>query len=283
MLLRSTRLPSGEATYWEAGPTSGATVVLLHGGGLDCASLSWRLLIPELAAERRIIAPNWPGYKGTTAFGGPYVIADIGNWLISFLDHLDIATASMVGVSMGGGAALWSAVHHPDRVEALIPVATYGVAQRAPYHVASFLMTMLPVNALAYAVMRRHSPTLRRAVEAIFADPARVSDEIIADVSDALTDAGNGKPFSDFQRGEMTMRRLRTVLSEALKDVAHPTLFIHGRGDTLVPIDAVKRAAASMTNARVDVMDAGHWPMRERPDAFNALVLDFLIRNTYQG
>ena len=47
--------------YLEAG-LGDQVVVLVHGGGLDNARLSWELLIPELAKNLRVIAPDLPGY-----------------------------------------------------------------------------------------------------------------------------------------------------------------------------------------------------------------------------
>nr|WP_223274727.1 alpha/beta fold hydrolase [Tateyamaria sp. syn59] len=269
-------LPSGRATYLEAGSEHRDTVLLLHGGGLDCAHLSWRLLLPELAVHYRVIAPNWPGYGGTDPFDGPYQIGDLGRWLMTFLDHLEVQQACMIGVSMGGGAAIWSAIHRSERVTALLPVATFGVAERAPYHRLTYLLTKLPLNAVSYVLLRRSPRLLRRSVEALFARPDRVTPELIAEVAEVLKAAGNGAAFTNFQRGETGATRLRSVFSDRLADVVQPTLFIHGAQDQLVPLEAVKRAADRVTSARLEVMDAGHWPMRERPEQFNELVMAFL-------
>ena len=43
---------------------NGPTVVLLHGGGLDSAQLSWAPLTPHLAPLADVIAPDLPGYGG---------------------------------------------------------------------------------------------------------------------------------------------------------------------------------------------------------------------------
>ncbi|MDX8350417.1 alpha/beta hydrolase [Cognatiyoonia sp. IB215446] len=269
-------LSSGPATFLQVGSDHHKTVLLLHGGGLDCASLSWRLLAPELAKHYHVIAPNWPGYAGSAALGRPYTIADIGHWLMRFLDHQKIDNAAMVGISMGGGAALWSAINHPMRVNALIPVGTYGVAPRAPYHLLSFLLTRLPLNAISYAAMRRYPSLLRRAVAGLFADPNKVTPELVAEVSDVLASADNGTPFTHFQRGEMTARRLRSFYREDLHRIAQPTLFIHGAQDALVPLETVQMAAKQMPHAKLEVLDVGHWPMREQPEQFNRLVSTFL-------
>ncbi|MEM1045264.1 MAG: alpha/beta hydrolase [Pseudomonadota bacterium] len=272
----SVSLPSGNAVYLEAGSEHPETILLLHGGGLDCAHLSWQLLIPRLATTYHVVAPNWPGYGGSDAFGRSYTIGDLGQWLMAFLDHLEIQKASMVGISMGGGAALWSVINHPKRVTALVPVATFGVADRAPYHMFTFLLTKLPLNAMLFALLRRYPKLLRRSVEALFADPKRVTRELVSEVANVLETAGNGAAFTHFQRGETGATQLQSVFTAGLKEVSKPTLFIHGVNDALVPIAAVKAAAQSMKTARLEIMDAGHWPMREQPEQFNELVASFL-------
>ncbi|MEM6382569.1 MAG: alpha/beta fold hydrolase [Pseudomonadota bacterium] len=275
---RAVVLPSGNVTYLDAGAGSSEIVVLLHGGGLDCARLSWRLLIPELAKTCRVPAPDWPGYGGTDAFGRPYTISDLGQWLMAFLDHLGVGQASFVGISMGGGAALWSAINRPERVKALVPVGSFGIAERAPYHRLSYLLTKLPLNAVSYALLRRYPALLRRSVEALFSDPKRVTPDLVAEVADVLKTAGSGAAFTHFQRGEMTVTRLRSVFAEDLGMISHPILFIHGNKDALVPIEEVEATLSGLQNAHLEAMDAGHWPMREQPLAFNELVVSFLGR-----
>lgn len=64
-----TQTRTGTTSYLDSyDPTDKTPVILLHGGGLDCASLSWRELFPELAQSRRVIVPNLPGYGGSASF-----------------------------------------------------------------------------------------------------------------------------------------------------------------------------------------------------------------------
>ena len=67
------QLPSGLVSYltWTPENASG-TVVLLHGGGVDNASLSWGGISPRLAqAGYRVIAPDHPGYGRSPSAGLP--------------------------------------------------------------------------------------------------------------------------------------------------------------------------------------------------------------------
>jgi pimeloyl-ACP methyl ester carboxylesterase len=250
---------------------------LLHGGGLDRAALSWRHFLPELAQSHDVIATNWPGYGGSAGFGRAYTIPDLGRWLVDLMDRLDVARADLVGVSMGGGAALWMAVHHPERVRRLVPVSAYGLAARAQWHLTSWAAVNLLLTKVTFAMLARYPGLLKPSLRSIFADPARLTDEVVADVRAALDSLTDQSAFVGFQRGELTPRRLRTVFGpDALATIGAPTLLVHGQADGLVPVQAARMARGHIPGARLEVLDTGHWPMREAPETFNPLVAEFL-------
>lgn len=257
---------------------SAEPVLLLHGGGLDRASLSWRHLFPALAQTRRVIAPDWPGYGDSEGLGGAHTLDDLGHWLVALLDELALERVDLVGVSMGGGAALWLALNHPRRVGRVVAVDAYGLQERAPFHFWSYLMTRMPLGAWSGAVLRRSRWATRHALGQIFSDPARVKEALVDEVLEVLR-SGNGlSTFGQFQRGEIGPRKLHTVLTPKLDRIQSETLIVHGLCDRLVPVCDARRAAASMPCAKLSTMYAGHWPMRERPEEFNEIVLDFLGR-----
>ena len=255
---------------------SSVPALLLHGGGLDRATLSWRYLFPELAKRRAVIAPDWPGYGDSEELARDHTLGDLGAWLVALLDDLDIERVDPVGVSMGGGAALWLALKHPGRVGRVVAADAYGLQDRSLLHLLSYLLTRLPLGAWSGALMRRHRRTARRALGSIFADPGRIDDELVDEVLDVLR-MGNGlATFGRFQRGEVGPRRLQTVLLPELGRVSAAALIIHGEGDRLVPLADACAAAERMPDARLVTLDAGHWPMRERPGQFNEIVIGFL-------
>ncbi|MBK9260519.1 MAG: alpha/beta fold hydrolase [Polyangiaceae bacterium] len=106
--------------YCHAGDT-GPVVVLLHGGGIDSARLSWELLIPELAHTHRVFAPDFPGYgESDKPADLPYTLEYLAAFAIEFLDVLRIERCSLVGISMGGAVAMSVALDQPERVEKLV-------------------------------------------------------------------------------------------------------------------------------------------------------------------
>src|SRR5262249_52740667 len=99
--------------YLESG--QGPPLVLLHGGAVDAAGFSFHATIPALADRFRVLAPDWPGYGESASPPAPWGLADHVGFVEHFLDATGVARASLVGLSLGGGAALGLALDHPAR------------------------------------------------------------------------------------------------------------------------------------------------------------------------
>ena len=108
---------------------AGATLVLLHGGGLDDAQLSWAPAWPTLTGHARLLAPDLPGYGGSPLDHTAPTLAGYRAWLLAFLDAAGIQTAILAGLSLGGGIALRTALDAPARVAGLVLLAPTGLAR----------------------------------------------------------------------------------------------------------------------------------------------------------
>lgn len=104
--------------YEEQG--QGQALVLLH--GLGSSSRDWEYQIPEFASHYRVIAPDFRGSGQSDKPRGPYSIADYAEDTWALLDKLDITSAHLVGLSMGGATAFEMAVRRPERVLNLVVV-----------------------------------------------------------------------------------------------------------------------------------------------------------------
>ena len=263
--------------YYQQGE-HGSPVILLHGGGTDSALLSWRFAIPALAAEHRVFAPDWPGYGKSDSIDDPYTMNKIVDVLDGLITHWGLERASLVGLSMGGGAAIAYALAHPDRVDRLILADTYGIQRKAPSHFVSYLYIKFPIIVrLTWNAIRRDKAMVRSAVRAIFADQNNLDDSLVDEIFEAVQDRKAETSFYSFQKHEMTLRGLRTNFVSRLPEVTSPTRFIHGDTDKLVPVEEIRQVVNTMPDGRLEVMEnTGHWPPREHPDQFNQLVLEFL-------
>lgn len=264
--------------YYSVGET-GSPVILLHGGGVDSAWLSWKLTMPALAKAHRVLAPEMPGYgKSDRPARFNHTIEAYGGIVRDFMAALGCARASFVGVSMGGALALHIGLKYPERVIKLAPVASYGLQRTAPAHFLSYLFTRLPVSAnLVYAALRSNRAWTQAGLARIFADPTRLTGDLVDDAYEEICKPKAGQAFASFQRHELLPNRLRTNYMTRLGEIAAPACFIHGDKDGLVPLVCAQEAAARLPGARLHVMrDCGHWPQREQPEVFNTIISEFL-------
>jgi len=262
--------------YLKAG-VGDSVVVLLHGGGLDNARLSWGLLIPELAKNHLVIAPDLPGYGQTDKPDVIYDLAYYNQFFPEFMDALGIKQANLVGISMGGAISIGYALIHPERINRLILVDSYGLQRKTAFHQLSYLFVNIPgVRSLTYWLIKSR-PMVRYSLKMILKRSGSVTDELVEKVYEQLLIPGVTRAFSDFQNAELTWDGLKTVFMDRLQEIKAKTLIIHGGKDSLVPLEPSREAHEKIQNSEFKIMaGCGHWPQRDNPEEFNQVVREFL-------
>lgn len=263
--------------YRRAG-TDGPPVVLLHGAGIDDANLSWRHAVDALADDYRVYAPDWPGYGEST---GPvdHTVDGYVEVLAGFLASLPYERVSLVGISMGGGVALGYALANPDRVDRLALVNSYGLGGRLPRALLWKHLSQLPGATAFGSLAAGVSPTtVRFALDRLVADAGALPPAFVDDVRAKLVAPGSLRAFEAFQGNELSINgRVATNYVDDLESLSVPTLLIHGRQDPLVPARWSIRAARRIPQVELELVeDCGHWTPRERPERFNARLLEWL-------
>lgn len=268
-------LPDGPIRYLDAG--EGPPLILLHGGGLDSAELSWGHLIPRLAEDFRVLAPNWPGYGGSAWSEQRRTTQGLIDCLGQLLVHWSVPTAAFAGISMGGGVALGLALSQPSRVHRLILVGTYGLQSHAPMHKLGYLVVHTPgMIAFSWSLLRSSRTLTRLALRRIMHQRSALTDDLLSQCHASVREPAAGKAFLAWQRSELLWNRLRTCYTDTVHELSVPILIIHGAEDPLVPLDAVVRAAGDLPNGALTVFEkTGHWPQRERPEEFLTHAIEF--------
>ncbi len=263
--------------YLEAG-VGDRVVVLVHGGGLDNASLSWDLLIPKLAKNARIIAPDLPGYGESDKPEVTYDLAFYNEFFPKFMDTIQVEKADLVGISMGGAIILGYVLDHPERVDHLGLVDSYGLQRKTPFHKLSYLFVNIPgVRALTYWSMKSRWVT-EYFTKMILKRPGSVTEELVDAIYQQLKIPGVTRAFSDFQNAELTWDGLKTVYMDRLHEIKTKTLVIHGEKDTLVPLVASQEAHELINGSEMKILaGCGHWPQRDNPEEFIQVVGEFLF------
>jgi pimeloyl-ACP methyl ester carboxylesterase len=275
----SVRIPQAEGdlrviTRGESGPP----VLLLSGAGNDTISLSWRRLIPELAATHRVIALDWPKQGGSVPWDGVADHERMLRCIDAVLDRLALDAVSLVGISQGGALALAFAIERPERVDRLVALAPAGILSFPPViHQLLWLtaVSRLLNRTLPSLVFRSRAACAWFARRSLFAGPVEdfeaIIDEFHADV------LAHGSGSSDWQNRSIGPLRMRIDLRPRLPEISCPTLLIQGGDDAAVPPRRTRAAAAAIPGASYELIEgAGHWVNRQCPERVNALIRGFL-------
>jgi len=256
----------------------GSPVVLLHGGGIDSARLSWELLLPVLAQTHRVFAADWPGYGDSDKPQADYSMDYYIQFLAALMAAWGLDQASLVGISLGGGVALGYTLRAPEHVARLVLVDSYGLQSKAPLHQLSYLLVKLPLfNALTWALVRRSRAMLRASLQGLLHNPGAVTEALVDQALLEVQKPGAARAWMVFQNSEMLWRGARTCYLERLGELTAPTLIIHGRQDRAVPLSCAEQAHTRIQGSQLQILEGcGHWPQRDHPDEFNRLVADFL-------
>ena len=109
---------NGISLYYEEHGSGRVPLVLLHGGlhgGEMCAPI-----LPELAKDRRVIVVDLQAHGHTADVDRPLRYETMGDDIAALIRHLNLGQADLIGYSLGAGAALRTAIQHPDLVRRLV-------------------------------------------------------------------------------------------------------------------------------------------------------------------
>ena len=118
---RTKQLRHLEMFYREAGPADAPVILLLH--GFPTSSHMFRDLIPQLAKDYRVIAPDLPGFGNTKAprrgeFN--YSFDQLANSVIEFTEALGLQSYALYVFDYGAPIGFRVAMAHPERVTAMV-------------------------------------------------------------------------------------------------------------------------------------------------------------------
>ena len=254
-----------KTNYLEAG--TGDPVVLIHGSGPGVTSYAnWRLVLPALAENFRVLAPDMVGFGFSERPANiEYGVQTWADQTVGLMDTLELPKAHLVGNSFGGAIALRIAAQHPDRVGKLVLMGSMGV----PFPITEGLERVWGYEP-SFENMRK--------VLDVFA----YSRDLVNDELAEVRYRGSIQP--GFQESFVAMfpaPRQRWVEAmctpeDEIRRLPHRTLIVHGREDQVIPLQTSLRLMELIDNADLSVFShCGHWSMIERNKDFNRNVSEF--------
>jgi pimeloyl-ACP methyl ester carboxylesterase len=247
---------------------AGPLLLLIH--GTSSSLHTWDGWVQRMRSGHRIIRLDLPGFGLT----GPAPDADYrasrhARIVASLLDHLGVERADVAGNSLGGRVALTLALDYPARVNRLILVDSRGLSGQYPTTIER--VAGIPVIG---QVVRWATPRVlvRRAVEAVYADPSRVTDQLVDRYDDLIRRDGNRQAMTDAMAGPRD-----PDLDRRLSEIKVPVLLQWGEHDRRLPLSVAYRMRDGLQDARLAIyQNAGHVPMEELPAETSADAETFL-------
>jgi 2-hydroxy-6-oxonona-2,4-dienedioate hydrolase len=255
--------------FLESGATAAPALILLHGTGGHAEAYCRNM---EAHGEYfHTFAIDMIGHGFSDKPEQRYEIADYVEHLRAFLDSQGIARASISGESLGGWVAARFALAYPERVDRLVLNTSGG---------ATFdLEIMKRITTLSLAAVE--SPeweTVKKRIEFLMADPASVTDDLIAVRLAIYQQHGaleNMRRILCLQDPDIRRRNNLTV--EEWNAIAAPALVVWTTHDPTAPASVGEHIASMIPGARYTLMEnCGHWPQFEDAPHFNRIHLDFL-------
>lgn len=263
--------------YTAGNDQRGTPVVLLHGGGIDSARLSWGEVLAPLSEKFQVYAPDLPGYGQSDRPDITYSLDFYTGFLRDWLKQIGTDRVHLVGLSLGGGMAIRFATMYPDQVDRLVLAAPYGIFNKLTFHRLSYIYVKTFFNELSYKLLRSRKFTRWSLLSGLFYDETKLTDELFEEIYQAGLHSSAGKAFISFQRSELTFKGIHSDLTKELPRIQAGTLIIQGEEDPAVLPVYARKAHEQIPRSQLHIFEkCRHWPQREEPEKFVQIVTEFL-------
>ena len=255
----------GGSSAGPGGSSTGPPLVLLH--AFPLSSGMWSAQAGALGGRTRVVTPDQRGF-GRSRLGGDEPSLDhAADDLAALLDRLGLEDVVLGGLSMGGYVAMAFLRRHPRRVRALLLADTKASADAEAARDKRLAMAdRLERDGTPQALLDDVLPGLTGATTA--ADRPAVVTRVRQLASRAAPAAAAWA-----QRAMAT----RPDSLATLREVRVPALVVRGDEDGLSSQDDVEAMVAALPDGRLAVLaGSGHLSAMEVPDAFTAVLADFL-------
>jgi len=264
---RAQVLRLGSTTVRVATTGQGPPLLLLNGigGNIDM----WEPVIRRIPG-RRLVMLDMPGTGGSPALLAPMRMRGYARLVVRLLDELGIERTDVLGYSWGGALAQELAHRAPDRVGAVVLVATTpGLGGQPP---APWVIALMATPARYYS-----RTYLRLVAPLVFGSaPATAADSDLGDARLRTPPTLRGYSQQLWAISGWSSRSY-------LRRLRAPVLVLAGAHDPLIPPRNARILAREIPGARLQMVDGGHLFLLEQPDVGCRAVVEFLARQPGQA
>ena len=243
-------------------------ILLIH--GLFGSAMNWHGIVGRLhrllGTSRRIIVPDLRNH-GQSPHDPVFSYEAMATDLVHLLDALEIEHVNLVGHSLGGKVAMWLALEHPERAEALAVVDIAPVTYPSRFRRLFAALGELNLQTIA----SRREADARLAADIPDPNMRGFLLQNLRHAADGWTWRFNLTALAD------AMERLRTFPDPQGRRFHGRTIFIHGANSDYVRPDQWPAIQALFPRAQMTTIpDAGHWVHADQPEVFASVIARFL-------
>lgn len=279
---RSELIDGQNIAYREAGDPSNPTVLLLH--GFPTSSHMFRNLIPELAKDYHVLAPDYLGYGASDmpdAADYEYSFANTAKMITQLLDQKNVGNYSVYLMDYGAPVGFRMFAEHPERVSAFI-------IQNGNAYEEGLREFWNPLKAYWADPSTENGDELRGflgidATKWQFThgtqNPEAINPDNFWHVQYLLDRPGNqevqlemfldyGTNVAEYPKWQALFREYQT-----------PALLMWGENDHIFPSDGAHPYKRDLENLEFHLLDTGHFALEEYGDEIAHHMIEFLGRN----
>lgn len=270
---RTSRISKIEGIAFEdsgpVGSSDSGRPVLLFGHSLLFDRRMWAPQVDALSREYRCVAIDFPGHGESDEPARGHSMLDNTEAYRKVMDHLALESAVVIGLSMGGMAAMPFALGHPGRVRGLVLLDTSADPEPGPARARNQAMAVTArLFGVSDFIMKRVNDLMwsRRFQEE--------RPDLVAEWATRV----KALPRRALYRAVGAVMG-RKGLGARLGEIRCPTLVIVGDEDKATPVATNERIAATIAGAELKVLPrTGHIANLEESDVVTKLIRAFLSR-----
>lgn len=272
---RAVTINGDRVVYRTAG--KGPVLLLVH--GMAGSSVTWRRVMPALAKQFTVLAPDLLGQGDSDKPRGDDSLGAQANTLRDLLDALRYKRVTVVGQSLGGGVAMQFAYQFPERCERLVLVDSGGLGEEV-----TFYLRMLTVPGFESVFPLFCSPRLRDAGNLVATWLGRAGVRSTPAGQEvwrsyvSLADAESRRAFFRSLRDVIDLSgQAVSALGRLYRAARLPTLIVWGAQDPFIPVSHAVAAHQAIPGSRLEIFEGvGHYPHCEAPERFVQVLVDFI-------
>jgi len=265
----------------EAGDPANPTILLLH--GFPSSSHMFRDLIPELAGQFHVVAPDYPGFGHSDCppvTELTYTFKHLSQFIEHWLQQRGIDRFAMYMQDYGGPIGMRIASRHPDWITGLI-------VQNANFYETGlqpmFLHLLRPLwehrcGATEAPVLERFEPEgTKMQYQTGAGQNAAINPDAWRHDQAGLDRPGNKLIQLELQANYHTNLEQYPTWQQYLRAHQPPTLVTWGQGDPLFGVENVRRLEADLEDVETHILEAGHFALEEQSELIAARIREFFV------